>query len=467
MRLVALLALTACTAKDGGDTAQPPAFDDVERVVLLADHLAANPDEAHGYAALLAANDDTLFPEFAGRDLATRLPGAQWLRLDGGGASYRGVADDPLPRCDTAPAPCLEPGDARPTLVIIGLGANDLVSLALRLVTNPSLRDDTSGAIADLRAAVVRVLAATDDPELFPSPPLLVVMDVADPSDGEGDLAELVTAFFPLDGAEDVTPELALEVIAQVREAILQEAHAAGAIEVPVYDAFLGHGLHYADGSNPHHDADDPTGWLRNAVEPNLRGAHELRRLLWTALTGEVIDVIPQGLPVDAALDMPTVPGDGWAVAVVDAEITAQIEDDGAEFVNIAADPTRALGAPEGNTSGLVAVGVEGAWMVLDMGGTATDGDGADLVVLEYGAASGGTPEPYRVAVSTAPDGPWTVLGEAWGERAFNLGDVGVTELRYVRIESLAPTRDILDGLGSPYYPGPEIDAVGVVYPGG
>ena len=76
-----------------------------------------------------------------------------------------------------------------------------------------------------------------------------------------------------------------------------------------------------------------------------------------------------------------------------------------------------------------------------------------------------GTPEPYRTEVSESPEGPWTRLGDAFGERAFDLADAGVSRARYVRVESLAQEADVLGGLGSPYYPGPEIDAVGAVYP--
>mgnify|MGYP000241440724 FL=1 len=154
-------------------------------------------------------------------------------------------------------------------------------------------------------------------------------------------------------------------------------------------------------------------------------------------------------------------------LGLTQAAITAELVDGDTTYPNLAADPEEALGAPGGTTGSLVAVGTVGAWFVVDLGadGVATDGEGEDLVVLEFGAQSGGTPEPYRTEVSESPTGPWTRLGDAFGERAFDLADAGITRARYVRVESLAQEADVLGGLGSPYYPGPEIDAVGAVYP--
>ena len=84
-------------------------------------------------------------------------------------------------------------------------------------------------------------------------------------------------------------------------------------------------------------------------------------------------------------------------------------------------------------------------------------------MVLEYGPISGGTPEPYRVLVSAEEGGPYLHLGDAAGERAFDLREIGLARARFVRIESLVHPVD-LPALGSPFFPGPEISAVGAVH---
>jgi len=459
-----LVALLACKGPtDTGDLPEVPAFEDAQRVVTIGDNVGSNPSWSRSYIALLADNDDELFPAFAGSDLATVLPDAEVVRLDKGGDSFYTLAASAQPFCEE----CLPADDLRPTLVIIELGVNDLVATALAMLNDESLRADPTPALDEFQGDVRTVLRMTEDRTLFPTPPLVYVTNVYDPSDGVGDVADLVTSFFPFPGAEDVTPELGLAIIAGFNDAIEAEVMAIDAQPIDIHGAYLGHGYHYNDDTSPFYDAEDPSIWFGTVIDPNLRGAHELRRTTWLALTGESITAIPTDLPVESTTGLPVVPTDGWAKAIADSAVTAEIADADMTYVNIAADPEVALGEPSGSTFGVVAVGVLGAWITFDMGEQtrATDGDGEDLVVLEYGTLSGGTPEPYRVSVADSPDGPWTILGDAFGERAFDLAPAGVTSARYIRVESLAQMAEVLGGMGSPYYPGPELDAVGVVYP--
>lgn len=178
----------------------------------------------------------------------------------------------------------------------------------------------------------------------------------------------------------------------------------------------------------------------------------------------DVAEPLPSGTQ-----NPPAVPGNGWAKAVVASDITAAIDSDGNSLINVAADPDLLLGPPDESVSGITAIGLVGAWVVVDMGeGTeAHDKEGPDIVVMEYGAAAGGFPEPYRVAVSESPDGPFTEIGDGADVRGFDLAEAGLASARYVRVESLATLEEITGGLGSPLYPGPEIDAIGAIYPGG
>ena len=51
-----------------------------------------------------------------------------------------------------------------------------------------------------------------------------------------------------------------------------------------IHRHFLGHGSHHADAGNPHYDPHDPTPWYVFGIEPNERGAHEVRRVFWETL---------------------------------------------------------------------------------------------------------------------------------------------------------------------------------------
>ncbi len=136
-------------------------------------------------------------------------------------------------------------------------------------------------------------------------------------------------------------------------------------------------------------------------------------------------------------------------------------------YTNIGADPTVIIGEPDG-LSGSVALGPTGHYVVVDfgLGEEAFDGPGDDLEVREYDLFAGGVPEAYTVSVANDPAGPFTMLGEAIGSQRFDLDGTGLTSVRYVRVESTLSVEDIVNGLGSPEYPGAEIDAIGASYPG-
>jgi hypothetical protein len=412
-----------------------------ETAVILGDNLSTSPTFNKSYAGLLAENDDALFPDFAGRSLG------EVVQLGRGGNSFRSTARSNEP-------PDLE--SHHPDVVIVELGSNDLMGVFLRMVRSETLRADFSPEMDEIRTDARAVFAT------MPGGARVFVTNVYDPTDGQGDVAELASKLIPPGLGIDVsvlTPELTLAVIAEGNRIIEEEAAAIGADVVDIRAHFLGHGFHAS--------GDDK--WMRGIFDPTLRGAHELRRVLWRSITGEDITAIPVGLPPDAIVGLPPIPDDGWAKAVARAEITQEIHSDETDltYPNTEADIETILGPPNGGED-ILALGVLGAYVIADLGETtfAADGVGPDLAVVEFGSLSGGTPEPYRVSVSDDLDGPFTIIADGAGEQAFDLADVGLARARYVKVESLASEVDVLNGLGSPIAPGPEIDAIGAVHPG-
>lgn len=450
------------------------------RLVTIGDNVSSNPTFRTSWVGLFEENDDALFPSFAGKDVKAAIAAdARIVRLDRGGDSYHSIASGTAPLCTCAGEACAAEGercldtreDVR-TVVIVELGGNDLLSQFLTLLSREDLRQDPSPLVEQLRADVRGVLATTQDRTVFATAPEVLVMNAYDPSDGVGDLAAIAASILPPSFDIDVsvvTTTLALSLIDSFNGIIREEAGAMGAAVIDTHTHFLGHGYHYDDAGHPNHDEADATQWIRGVFDPTLRGAHELRRLVWNALSSAPITDVPVNLPPDAVLGLPAVPANGWAKAIVDAEVTQELYSEATDvsWPNESKDPALALGPPEGAVQA-VAIGVLGAYIVVDLGAdtAATDGEGDDLVVLEQGTQSGGVPEPYRVSVASAPNGPFTTIADGSGERAFDLGLAGINGARYVKVESLAAAVDVLGGVGSPVAPGPEIDAIGAVHPG-
>ena len=183
------------------------------------------------------------------------------------------------------------------------------------------------------------------------------------------------------------------------------------------------------------------------------------------AADASVLDGGTDAGPLDAGPPPPTVPADGWANAVADSDILAVLEHMGMSYTNVAADPTVIIGEPDGAA---VAMGDTGHYITIDFGAgeEAFDGPGDDIIVREKDFLSGGAPEPFAVSVSSDPMGPFTELGVGTGSTRFDLSDASVASARYVRVTSTRSADDIVTGLGSPEYPGAEIDAVGAYHPG-
>ena len=218
---------------------------------ISVDEYAGGP--GRGGASLLVRNRDDDFPQWRGHDL-DGLP-LHLLATDGG--TTASLLADQLPR--------LERLGARPSLVTVTIGGNDL--LACYGDTRAALR-----AVSTVRRRVTRALDRVRRMAL-PSA-RFVVGTVYDPSDGTGDAARVGLPAWP-----DV-----VAVLAELNETLRTVARRHDAAVAEIHSRFLGHGL--SRGNPAQGDARPPDRhlWYCNVIEPNAWGANGVRAAFWAAL---------------------------------------------------------------------------------------------------------------------------------------------------------------------------------------
>ena len=201
-----------------------------------------------GAAALLHRNDDLRWPEFRGLDLESHSRRMEFLSLAEDGAMIDDVGTEELARLGR---------DSRSAGVLLTLtaGGNDLLDA---LASGRSL-DQAARRIERRYADLVETIS-----EELPRA-TLVLTTVYDPTDGTGRLP----------GFESLG-RLPLQYLERFNAHVRATAEAAGAEVADVHAHFLGHGL-----SAPE---DERWYWKRNPIEPNARGASEIRRVWWELL---------------------------------------------------------------------------------------------------------------------------------------------------------------------------------------
>ena len=204
-----------------------------------------------GAASLLYRNADDRYAEFAGRDLVSRFPSIEYTNAAEDGATIGDVFGSQLPM--------VEPSDA-PTLLTLSIGGNDLLS-AFANRPKPELLGHIVKDIGEgFEFLVDSVRRARPNSTL-------IVTTIYDPSD---DTRRIRGVF------DDAGP-LPLEFLHEMNGRIRDVARATPRTAVAdVYRAFLGHGVTARDA--------DRWFWSRSLVEPNARGASEIRRLWLDAL---------------------------------------------------------------------------------------------------------------------------------------------------------------------------------------
>jgi len=206
------------------------------------------PSEAVGAASLLYENQDWLWPESGGKDLATLSPEIEFLDLTMDGATTESVLSYQLPQ--------LSDDTGGPTLVTLTVGGNDLLGL---LGEPPDwAAQHVERIIENLRRIIEAIRSHFDDVTIL-------IGTVYDPSDGLNDLGD------------GVVREREAGWLAQYNEAVREMESTENCMLADIHAHFIGHGL-----SEP-----NPTErwyWDQSIIEPNARGASEVRRVWFSRL---------------------------------------------------------------------------------------------------------------------------------------------------------------------------------------
>jgi lysophospholipase L1-like esterase len=202
-----------------------------------------------GAASLLFHNDNARWPDFEGRDLRSQWPGVEFRQLAEDGAMIDDVASEELARLGRDSQ---DPG----ILITLTAGGNDLLDALLA-------RRPLESAVSRIGWRYAELVASIRD-EL----PLatLVLTTVYDPTDGTGRLPGL-----------EGYGTLPLQYLDRFNQQVRETAGTTpGALLAEVQRDFLGHGV-----SAPEQER---WYWHRNLIEPNARGASEIRRAWWKAV---------------------------------------------------------------------------------------------------------------------------------------------------------------------------------------
>ena len=225
-----------------------PALDvgDTDVAVALERDPSAGSVAPLGAASLLYRNAEAQWPDEVGQDLVSRYPGIEFTNLATDAATIGDVFGGQLPE--------LTPSD-EPTLITLTVGTHDLLSALANRPRGPLL-EAIARDVGNAYDALVDAIRA-ERPEA-----LVLLTTVVDPSDRTGVIPGVLSGA----GKLPLSPLDSLN--AHIRE---RAARGEGVALADAYAHFLGHGTAAPD--------EDRWFWRRSLLEPNARGASELRRI--------------------------------------------------------------------------------------------------------------------------------------------------------------------------------------------
>ncbi|HVX40805.1 MAG TPA: GDSL-type esterase/lipase family protein [Gemmatimonadaceae bacterium] len=203
-----------------------------------------------GAASLLFKNSEEHWPDDIGDDLSSLCPGIRFENLASDAATVGDVFGEQLP--------ALEASDER-VLVTLTIGGNDLLS-AFGNRPRRSLLERIGRDVAEAYDFLVDMLRGRF------SNGVIVLTTIFDPSDRTGTIP----------GVYDEAP-LPLSVLDTLNAHIRTLARGTpNVLLADVYERFLGHGVAVPE--------EDRWYWRRSLIEPNARGASEIRHAWLAAL---------------------------------------------------------------------------------------------------------------------------------------------------------------------------------------
>jgi lysophospholipase L1-like esterase len=204
-----------------------------------------------GAAAQLYENDDARWPEEQGGDLVSRYPGIAFQNLAMDGATIGDVFGEQIPQ--------LEESDEA-TLLTLTVGGNDLLS-AFANRPRSSLLEAIARDVGEAYEFLLDALRRRRPNSL------ILLTTIYDPSDR---LARIP-------GVLEEAGKMPLHILDGLNAHIRMLAGGTpNAALADVYTHFLGHGVSVPD--------EDRWYWRRSLIEPNARGASEIRRVWRDAL---------------------------------------------------------------------------------------------------------------------------------------------------------------------------------------
>jgi lysophospholipase L1-like esterase len=208
-----------------------------------------------GAASLLYRNSDEFWPDDAGDDLSSMFPGIEATNLATDGATIGEVFGEQLPQLEDS---------AEPMLITLTIGGNDLLS-AFGNRPRKELLARIAADVAEAYDFLVDLMRGR-----FPHATMLLTT-VYDPSDG---LARIPGVF-------DEVPELPIHVLGQLNDHIPDAGgwNTECAPSPTCHRHFFGHGMSAEES--------DRWYWKRSLIEPNARGASEIRHVWLNALRGD------------------------------------------------------------------------------------------------------------------------------------------------------------------------------------
>lgn len=201
-----------------------------------------------GAASLLHRNRDRTWREFVGRDLASHRTEIRYFNFAMRRATMESVLHSQIERLPT--------GTGKPAVVTLTAGGNDL--LALKALSEAEGRRGLNRSIDQLQEIVTRL-------RLWSRRSTIILSTVYDPSDGAAQLGD------------GIVMRREWEWLRVYNAALRELALAEGCRLADLHRHFLGHGL-----SEP----DPARRWYvgRPLLEPNARGASEIRRIWLSVL---------------------------------------------------------------------------------------------------------------------------------------------------------------------------------------